>query len=123
MAGFCRSCGDQHANRDDVRNPVPQRGAEFWLGHSLGSRVWLGLVVSRATDFAAGAPWRFGDMDHERRAPFLAFSCRSPVLRRGHSSCFSAFGTLPREMDPDGPATACARTESAETFRNRRARA
>src|ERR1700733_3374658 len=123
MAGFCRSCGDQHANRDDVWNPVPQRSSEFWLRHSLGSRVWVGLVVSWTTDFAPGAPWRAGDVDHEGGPPFLAFSGRSPVVWRRDCRCFSAPRTFPREMAPDGPATARARTQPTETFWHRRTRA
>src|SRR5271168_240797 len=118
MVGFCRSCGDQHFDRDDVWNSIPQRGAQFWLRHRLGAGVWLGLVVSRTTDLAPGAPWRFGDLDHDGSTPFLAFSCRSPVLRCRNSSCFSAPGTPPREMAPDGSATVCARTEPAQTFRD-----
>ena len=101
------------------RNEAPNFGS----GIRLGSRVWLGLVVSRPPDFAPGAPWRSSDVDHEGSSPFLAFSCRSPVLRRGNCSCFSAPGTPPREMAPDGSATALARAEPTETVRDRGARA
>ena len=111
MARFCGSPGDQHVDRDVLRNSVSPRGSEFRLRHSLGSGIRLGLLVSGATDVAACAPWWPCELDHEGSTSFLAVPCRPPVLRCGNSRRFSAPGTLPREVAPAGSTAVLARTE------------